>query len=289
MPTSNPLEPRHRSIAEEDGESFESIPWEALDGLGRPGDSRRWYAVAGAIVVLVLGVSAARNLGSAEPVELVGAEGTNPTESVAEAILPPTTAASTVPAIVTEADLKALDPHVLERAAAAMAETAVRQFFSMDPDGLWAGLTFEPTRATFVEGVTAVTVTPLDQARFEVVVAVAVLDAAEGEAFVRRPARAVALVVDGSSGTFQPVDLPSPVPFPFDPFVAPMVRETEPVADVMAAIAESVSGVVEPTAVSYGTLSSGVTRVVATVVDEAGIGWPMVFHVGADGTLLPAG
>ena len=289
MPTSNPLEPRHRSIAEEDGESFESIPWEALDGLGRSGDSRRWYAVAGAIVVLVLGVSAARNLGSGDPVELVSAPRTIPTDALAETILPPTTSASTLPAIVTEADLKALDPRVLERAAAAMAETAVRQFFSMDPDGLWAGLVFEPTRATFVEGVAAVTVTPLDETRFEVVVAVAVLDAAEGEAFVRRPARAVALVVDGSSGTFRPVDLPSPVPLPFDPFVAPIVREIEPDAEVIAAIAGSVIGMVEPTPVSYGMLSSGVTRVVATFVDEAGIGWPMVFHVGVDGKLLPAG
>lgn len=289
MPTTNPLEPRHRSIAEEDGESFESIPWEALDGLGRPADNRRWYAVAVAIVVLVLGVSTVRNLGPGDPVELVSAPGPIPAEAVAEPILPPTTTASTLPAIVTEADLKALDPHVLDRAAAAMAETAVRQFFSMDPDGLWAGLTFEPTRVTFVEGVTAVTVTPLDDTRFEVVVAVAVLDAAEGEAFVRRPTRAVALVVDGSSGTFRPVDLPSPVPLPFDPFVAPMVRDTEPDAEVMAVIADSMNGMVEPTPVSYGTLSSGVTRVVVTVLDEAGIGWPMVFHVSADGTLLLAG
>lgn len=180
----------------------------------------------------------------------------------------------------------AVDVHLVERAAAAFAEVAVREYFSGESDGIWAGVEFDGSRSTFAEHAAAVSVTPITQSIYEVVVVASVLDAAEAEPFVRRPLRAVTVVVDATDGIFRPMDLPSPTALPFGAFDSPAVTYREPDLAVIDAIAAEVEsfGDVDGEPLSYATTEDGKLRVVVTVVDEAGIGWPMAFTVDDTGT-----
>jgi len=287
MPSSTPPQPAVRPVGEEDGESFESIPWESLQHLGAGGERRRWYAVAGAIVLLAIGVSAVRSMvaGSAAPAPSPGS--TSPIDTTV-----PATVTTTLPPIVTEADLMAIDGAAMERLVAAAAETAVSEYFSSEEGGFWRHAELpHPERSTFVEWARAASVTALDPSRFAVTVAVSVLDGADGEPFVRRPTRAVALVVDVSDGIVKPVDLPTPVAVPFGVFDAPSVTTRTVDPDVMAAVAMvgAEFGTVSSEPLSYGEVDAGVVRVVVEVTDQSGLAWPMTFRVGRDLAVLPAG
>ncbi|MEX2279457.1 MAG: hypothetical protein WEA76_05150 [Acidimicrobiia bacterium] len=273
MPSTKQFRPDARHIADEDGETFESIPWEALDRLGRSGDHRRWYVIAGVIVAVAVAFSAIRSLGTADPVEIVDA----PTVPVS--VTTPVTTTSTIPEVITEADLMAVDIHMLERAAAGLAEAAAVEYFSAESGGIWTGVEFDPSRSTFVESATAVTVTQVAATRFEVIVAVSVLDAVDGEPFVRRPLRGVSIVVDASDGTFRPVDLPTPATLPFGSLVPATATSeiADPAAIETAMALAAPFGTVVGDSVVVATLASGEQRVAVKVVDEAGIAWPMSF------------
>lgn len=273
MPSTKQFRPDARHIADEDGETFESIPWEALDRLGRSGDHRRWYVIAGVIVAVAVALSAIRSLGTGDPVEIVDA----PTVPVS--VTTPPTTTSTIPEVITEADLMAIDIHMLERATAGFAEAAAVEYFSAESGGIWKGVAFDPSRSTFVESATAVTVTQVAATRFEVIVAVSVLDAADGSPFIRRPLRGVSIVVDATDGTFRPVDLPTPVDLPFEAVATPSRTESaaDPVVIEMVAALAAPFGTVAADSAVVHTLTSGETRVAVTVVDEAGIAWPMSF------------
>lgn len=282
MSTSNPSRPHASTIGSEDGESFDSIPWESLHTLNRPVDRRRWYLIAGVVLLVAVGVSAIGRLAPDVPASPVS----TPIVATTAVSVPPTT----VPPAVTEADLMAIDVDVLERAAAALAEVAVREYFSGETDGIWAGVLFDGTRSTYVEHVSAVTVTPITQTSYEILVVASVLDAAEGEPFIRRPLRAVTVVVDATDGNFRPVDLPSPTALPFGTFDAPAVSEKEPDPAVIDAIASEIGlfGDVGDAPLSYGTTDEGELRVVITMVDEAGVAWPMAFTIDDAGAVRPS-
>lgn len=273
MPSTKQLRSDARHIADEDGESFESIPWEALDRLGGSNDQRRWYIIAGVIVAVAVGFSAMRSLGSSAPVEIVDAP------PVPVSVAAPVTTTSTIPEATTEADLMAVDTQMLERAAAGLAEAAAVQYFSAESDGIWTGVEFDSSRSTFVESATAVTVTQVAATRFEVIVAVSLLDAADGSPFVRRPLRGVSILVDATDGVFRPVDLPTPAVLPFAPFAPESTTATAadgPMIEAATAIAAPFGTVVADSVVVH-RLESGETRVVVSVVDDAGIAWPMSF------------
>ncbi|MEX2655103.1 MAG: hypothetical protein WD532_08750, partial [Acidimicrobiia bacterium] len=184
--------------------------------------------------------------------------------------------------IITEADLMAVDIHLLERAAAGLAEAAAVEYFSAEAGGMWTGVEFDPLRSTFVESATAVTVTQVAATSFEVIVAVSVLDAVDGEPFVRRPLRGVSIVVDASDGTFRPVDLPTPATLPFGSLVPATATSeiADPAAIATATALAAPFGTVVGDSVVVTTLASGEQRVAVTVVDEAGIAWPMSFPLG---------
>lgn len=267
----------HIPVSEEDGESFESIPWESLSV--RSSDSRRWYIGAALIVGLGVLVSVFRGLTVPTPIPIY------PDPSPAAVETPTTTS---LPEAVTEADLMAIEPAALERAAAVAAEIAVVEFFSGDSQGVWVDVVLSPGRATFVEYARALTVTPLGAGLFEVIVAVSVLDAEDGEAFVRRPLRGVSIVIDGTDGIFRPLDLPAPVALALAPFED--IPVTSAIVDpaVIATVAEALSafGVVSVEPVSYGFLADGSLRVVVEITDPGGTAWPMALRLKADGTLV---
>lgn len=210
------------SLAETDGETYESIPWESLRSLDRGPDRRIWY-VAAAVLVVVVAVLATVRGGGPQP--------TIPADQTT--VTPPTTAAptttSTTLQAVTEADLRAVDSAAVERSVAAVAEVAAYEYFTRRADGIWSGVEFDSSRDTFVEYARTVSVTPLGGWRFEVAVVVSVLDAAPGEGFVRRDPRGISLIIDGMDGAFRPSGLPAPADLPLA--AATAVTEGEPITD----------------------------------------------------------
>jgi hypothetical protein len=275
-----------RSVADQDGESIDSIPWESLHTLAGPADRRHWYAVAGAIVLAAVLVSVVRVATPATPVDLSLPQATAPTT------LPtgPSAVPSTTPAPITEADLMSVDVGALERVAVAAAETAALAYFSQDAS-VWEGVVFDRSRSTFVEYLSAVSVVRLAPTRFEVVVVASVLDGTEGQPFQRRPLRGVSIVVDGSDGDFRPVDLPSPAVLPFRAPGLPTPIDEAPAPGVMESVARLAAsmGAVAAEPLSYGRLPSGETRVVAAVTDSSGMVWPMSFTVSSAAVVLPSG
>ncbi len=273
------MPPTHTQIpvSTEDGESFESIPWESLGD--RSTDNRRWYIAAGAIVTLGILVSVFRGMTTPTPIPI------HPDPSPVAIDMPTTTS---LPEAVTEADLMAIEPVALERAAAVAAEIAVVEFFTGDSQGVWAGVSLAPGRATFVEFASALTVTPVGAGRFEVTVAVSVLDAGDGEAFVRRPLRGVSITIGVTDGIFRPLDLPAPVELALAPFEDVEVSSVAVDPAVLNTVAEALSafGVVTAEPVSYGLLADGSLRVVVEMTDPGGTTWPMAIRLGANGTLL---
>lgn len=222
--------PTPDSVADSDGETLESIPWDALRSIERSPARRVWFLASGAAAVLVALVAVVGGLGSGgEAIPVTVPPVTTPPATVVS------TTSTTIGA-VTEADLMAVDVLALERSAAAVAEIAAHQYYAADSGDVWAGVEFDRSRETFVEYARAVSTTPLDRRRFEVVVAVSVLDAEPGAPFVRRSPRAITLVVEWQDGLFHPVSLPAIADLPVGP--------------VMSVVGEPVS-------------------------DEAGIGWPM--------------
>ncbi len=266
-------------VSEEDGESFESIPWESLSD--RPGDHRRWYIGAALILCLGLVVSVFRGLSAPTPIPI------HPVQSPVAIEMPTTTS---LPEAITEADLMAIEPAAIERAAAAAAEIAVVEFFTGDSQGVWADVSLSPGRVTFVEYARALTVSPAGASRFEVTVAVSVLDAGEGEAFVRRPLRGVVMTIDAADGIFRPLDLPAPVALPLAPFEDIQVAFATVDPDVLATIGLSLTefGVISAEPVSYGLLTDGSLRVVVEITDPGGTKWPMALRLKPDGTLAVA-
>ena len=265
---------------------MDSIPWESIDRLGQPVDHHRWYLIAAVIVAVGIGVSAVRNLGSS-PAPVMGT--TSTAVAVQETTTAPPATTAPDPALVTEADLMAIEPHLLERSAAAFAEVAAVEYFSGFSEGIWAEVAFDLSRSTFVEYAVAVEVTRREPFLFDVLVAVSVLDAAPLEEFVRRPVRGISIVVDASDERLRPVGLPSPARLPFGSFKAP-TSEAEPIdEESLDRITEAARQFGEARAVEFRRAPSGGGSATVTIVDAGGIGWPMRLDLDADGVVSSLG
>ena len=290
MSHSNPFNPDARPIADEDGESMDSIPWESLDTLAQARDHRRWYVIAAGIVVIAVGISAARNLGigsvsSPDPVPVTAPLVAVPVATAPEGTEPTPTTTAPSSAVVTEADLMAIEPPMLERSAATFAEVAAVEYFTGLAEGIWTGVEFDRSRSTFVEYATAVEVTHLSPLEFEVLVAVSVLDAPDDGAYVRRPVRGISIVVDASDDQLRPARLPSPATLPFHRLEPASTDPLIPDADLLATITRAGEEFGEVRSVEYRQHPSGGGTATVTIVDAAGIGWPMDLEVESDGSI----
>jgi hypothetical protein len=288
MSHSNPFRPESRPIADEDGESMDSIPWESLDTFGQSRDHRRWYMVAAVIVVVAIGISAMRNLGMSapDPVPVTTAATAVAAAAQEDTAATVSTTTAPAPALVTEADLMAVEPHMRERSAAAFAEVAVVEYFTRFAEGIWTGVEFDRSRSTFVEYATAVDVVPVGQFSFDVLVAVSVLDAGADGAFIRRPVRAVSIVVDTAAGDLRPAALPSPGTLPFRQFDPPATDSVDPEGELLEAITRVAREYGEVRSVEYREHPAGGGSATVTIVDDGGIGWPMNLEVDPDGTVV---
>lgn len=278
---------------------IESIPWESL-GRVDPPDRRPWY-IAGAVIVVIVAISASatRTLWPAPPLQVPVA--TTGTVSVAQPLPAPTTTvvtATVVPApMLSEADLMAVEPQGLERWVASQAEWFLSELFTLDgssredlahlaPDGVSVGPS-DPDARSFVESASTRTVTRTGPDRYDVVVLVRLLSSADGTDYVRQPATAFTVPVGIVDGRPVILDLPSPVEVEFSRAPGPGGDPTEPPAPVIeAAIASAEAfGAVDPSTVT-ARRSGGNWRVAVEVHDAAGVPWPVVVWVDAEGRAL---
>lgn len=265
---------------DEPGESFESVPWESLRFDSSGPDRRRWYVIAGAMVLAALAVSAFTRLTPDEPTPLAVSSAVT-TIPVSE----PTT--TTAPQLITEADLMALDPLGVERRLMAFAEAAVAEYFAADAGGVWSGVEFATVRPTYTERVSAVGVTDLGGGTYRVLVAASVLDAGEDGMFERRPLRGVTVDVDAGTELLTVLGLPTPADLPFGTFAGASDPEEVPSEQMSEEVArwQPVSGEVEADSARIVTDAAGTQRVQVVVVDAAGNRWPVSIPVTAEGTL----
>lgn len=277
---------------------LESMPWEAL-GRPDPPDRRPWYVLgAVAVVVAAISASAARTLWPSPPLQ---APVTGP--SVTQ-VAPPTTVASlevpspTTPApLISEADLRAIDPGHLERWAASHAEWFLAEWFTLDgsdrtgvaallPEGASADPA-DPAARSFVESVSTRSVTPTGADRFEVVALVRLLSASDGRPYSRQPATAYSVAVGMVDGLPAILDLPVPVELDFARAALPAGIEGDPPLEVIDAALESVAAFGTPDRSSLTAMVTGGSwRVTLMIEDDAGVSWPVAVWLDAEGRRL---
>lgn len=287
-----------------DDERFEHIPWDQI----APSGSRLkviLYAVAGAI--LIAGLTAAVVRGGPETTGLV----TTPTTvnlatatTVVEVATPSTTApggatADTPPQIQTqpqvwsEADLMAFPAETLAAEAAALAEWLASDFFTIDggtqiaadlesvlPEG--SALPAAPAGArSFVEWARAVSVEESAPGRYEVLVVVRRLGAADGENYSRIPPVGLVIALSWTERGWSVTDLPVLAEAP--PLIqAPAWPQTEVPAEVIAPVVASTGG-----EVLEGMRVGEAWRLVVQIDDPTGASWPMVIWTDGSGNRIP--
>ncbi|MDX1448742.1 MAG: hypothetical protein R3246_06715 [Acidimicrobiia bacterium] len=266
---------------DEPGETMFSAPWESLPlENGRP--ERRLLMLIAGVAVLVLGWTALDRLVPRTPVP--PAPIPSPSETLGAAP-PASVTTTTVPEIVTEADLRAVNPLTIERRVMAFAETAAAEFFSADSDGVWSGVAFETSRPTFVERVRAVGVDESRSGTMRVLVAVSVLVGNDEGSFERWPPRGLVVEIDPVTDPLRVVGLPTPADLPFGSYRPSSGERTSPdpvVAQALAAWSPPF-GTVDPESFEAIREDTGLLRVNLVVVDDSGNRWPLSVAINPDG------
>ncbi len=265
-------------------EVYEHIPWAELAVPAR--EKKTWvvYVVAGAILAASLGTLAARSVVRSTASPSLATVPTVP-EPVAVTLPPP----STQEEALTEADLLAIAPGQSEISAAARAEWFVTDYFSTGGDPAASRAVLEalpegsglpaPTGSvsnSYVAWVATTRIEALGRQRFRSTVLFRVLVSGEDGEYVRLPVRAVDVVVevDPAGGT-RVMDLPMPVEVPAGP-VSESWGEAADVPDgVRAAALRRADSWGDEPAFIEGSHREGGWRVVVSVVDGAGVRWPL--------------
>lgn len=260
-------------------ETYERIPWEALDNRKRD-PNRTVMIVAAAVAVGALAFSFTRN----QPVPPPAPTETLPTAvTVPEAAAPPTVPAP--PMVVAEADLYAVDEDLLVDAARAHAEWFAVEYLAVDgsetsretlasllPSGVPAPESPEGTQV-FVDWAGAVAVTEVAPMTFQIEVVVRSLVSGADGVFVRQaPRRLFVEVAVGSDGSPR-VTRPPETVVSADP--APEALALQAVPEALRAELEATVG----TVVGGEALPDGTWRVVVMALDPDGVTRPRTIVV----------
>lgn len=284
----------------EPAEVYEHIPWAEL--TVPPHENKRWvvYLAAGAVAVASLGALAARSIG-ANPIPPPAVVPPMPAPVVTALPAPPLPEEQ----VLSEADLLAVTPGADEVGAAARAEWFVTDFFSSggDPgasqavlDALPAGSRLpeaaESASTSYVEWVTTSRLEALGSGRFRCTVLYRMLVSTGEGGYVRLPVRAVDVIVEvENGGGTRVVDLPMPVEFPAAPSLATWDEPVEELPNLIREAALHRAGMWgdEPTVIE-GSEREGGWRVVVSVVDGAGVRWPLTLWLSDQGeSVWPTG
>jgi hypothetical protein len=264
-------------------EEHEEIPWSMLVDHDRRGRSRTLYLAAAVIVIVIIGFAASRWIEGHR-------QGETPAETAAgqaTTTLPPV---PTTTALLSEADLMAVDPETARLAAVARAEWFVTDYFTIDGSPAPDFLAAFPADAvlpelpnhdvgpavSFVEWARAYGVRP-HRDGFVVTVLFRTLYENEALHYERSPVRAVDVIVLVKDESTAIGDLPIPVLPPGAGDISGwMTTSGDAPADAVArALAYAARFTKDP--VMAGSGSSGVDwRVVFAVDDPSGTRFPMV-------------
>ena len=247
----------------------EKLPWEHL--TIQPSPDRRFliYGLAAGLVITVLGVLIFRQFNSPSSADLMpvtpvtaapgspeGEGGSTGSETVVtQPTVPTALAEPEAPIGLSEADLRAVAPELVQRQAAARAEWFVLEFFTLDPSDPWldrvemaSGLKFPSDLAPDTSGTPAVSYVEWTRTRsveqtaentFRISILIRRLVATDGTNFRRLPMETVTLTVRlEPDGQIRAASLPA---------------ITTPVANDLVPLQESD---------------------VFWTIDDAGIGWP---------------
>lgn len=298
----NPIELQ----ADANTDDYEEIPWSHLvEELGRPRYNVALTAAGVLVIGILVGFLIARfATGSTADAPAVEVDTTLGVAPVADAPANATTTPSTLPPRVSnptapqpevafsEADLMAVAGDQERTIASARAEWFVRDYFTIDggdPDEQVTGLLTRhgverPDAATtYVEWAHTLTIEPVAPGRYDVTVAFRVLSA-DGEAFVRQPARAVTVPVVVDESLAGAVDgLPRPAAFRTADVSSPPPTGTPAPASVIdEATLLALRFGSDPTPLR-SWLDRGTWHIVMTV-QHAGAAWPLLVDVPEPGS-----
>ncbi|MGB5168360.1 MAG: hypothetical protein WBP49_08165 [Acidimicrobiia bacterium] len=273
-------------------DEYEEIPWSTLLSEHQQGRTKTLYLAAAVIVAVVLGFVGIRWLTAPGHGDggAVAAQADTTTVPGAGAVESTTTATSTT-ATLSEADLMAVEPSILELSAVARAEWFVTDYFTVDgplPEELISAFVNDamlpdlpsPSDAdiSYVEWARAFDIRPTESG-YAVSVVFRSLTEEPGGAFIRSPVRAVDVLVAVDDGETAIADLPIPIlPPVFHTIDGWMETEGEAHDEAIAATLDYAGMFDEEAVVVQSGTAGPEWRVVFTIGDRSGNRWPVVMR-----------
>ena len=271
-------------------DEYEEIPWSTLLSEHRQGRTKTLYLAAAVIVAVVVGFVGIRWLtapGHGDEPDFAAPVETTMAETAAEVVAATTTTA----AVLSEADLMAVQPSVAEMAAVARAEWFVTDYFTIDgplPEELISAFVNDallpdlPGSAdadiSYVEWARAFDIRPTATGYAVSVVFRSLTEEPDG-AFVRGPVRAVDVLVAVDGGETAIAELPIPILPPVYHTIDGWMESEGEAHDEAIAATLDYAGMFDENAVVVQSGTSGPEwRVVFTIGDRSGNRWPVVMR-----------
>lgn len=273
-------------------DEYEEIPWSTLLSEHQQGRTRTLYLAAAVIVAVVAGFVGIRWLTSPDHGDgSAVAAPADTTTIVADEADESTTTTTTTIAVLSEADLMAVQPAIAELSAIARAEWFVTDYFTVDgplPEELISAFVNDATLPdlpspaeadiSYVEWARAFDIRPTADG-YAVSVVFRSLTEEPGGAFIRSPVRAVDVLVAVDDGETAIADLPIPIlPPVYHTIDGWMDTEGEAHDEAIAATLDYAGMFDENSVVVQSGAAGPDWRVVFTIGDRSGNRWPVVMR-----------
>ena len=270
-------------------DEYEEIPWSTLLSEHRHGRAKTLYMVAAVIAAIVVGFVGVRWLTAPGHGDLPALAA--PVETTTSEVLEVHAESSTTTAVLSEADLMAVEPAVAELAAIARAEWFVSDYFTVDgpipeelisafvndavvpdlPDGEGMGI-------SYVEWARAFDVRPTISGYVVSVVFRSLTEEPDG-AFVRGPVRAVDVLIAVEEGETAIAELPIPILPPVYHAIDGWMVTNGEAHDAAITATLDYAGMFDENAQVIESGAAGPEwRVVFSVGDRSGNRWPVVMR-----------
>lgn len=270
-------------------DEYEEIPWSTLLSEHRHGRAKTLYTVAAVIAAIVVGFVGVRWLTAPGHGDLPALAA--PVETTTSEVLEVHAESSTTTAVLSEADLMAVEPAVAELAAIARAEWFVSDYFTVDgpipeelisafvndavvpdlPDGEGMGI-------SYVEWARAFDVRPTISGYVVSVVFRSLTEEPDG-AFVRGPVRAVDVLIAVEEGETAIAELPIPILPPVYHAIDGWMVTNGEAHDAAITATLDYAGMFDENAQVIESGAAGPEwRVVFSVGDRSGNRWPVVMR-----------
>jgi hypothetical protein len=273
-------------------DEYEEIPWSTLLLEHQQGRTRTVYLAAAVILAVVAGFVGIRWLTSSDHGDgSAVAAPADTTRIVAGEADESTTTTTTTIAVLSEADLMAVQPAIAELSAVARAEWFVTDYFTVDgplPEELISAFVNDATLPdlprpaeadiSYVEWARAFDIRPTADG-YAVSVVFRSLTEEPGGAFIRSPVRAVDVLVAVDDGETAIADLPIPIlPPVYHTIDGWMDTEGEAHDEAIVATLDYAGMFDENSVVVQSGAAGPDWRVVFTIGDRSGNRWPVVMR-----------